>query len=163
VREFALPALIRWSGKGLAQHSSVSITTIRRTGLMPSATALTCVNDAAIRRALEQAGSNLSMQIKAGRVCRCGHCRQRGELQPCAKPSFLRLNRYCDLRLDRQNGSRVSLSNCRKWFNQSCDASKALRDTCNCAGIMSRYPMLETPILIILGVLLAVGVIWWFW
>jgi hypothetical protein len=73
------------------------------------------------------------------------------------------LNRYCDLRLDRQNGNNVSLSNCRKWFNQSCDASKALAGHRNCAGIMSRYPMLETPILIILGVLLAVGVIWWFW
>jgi hypothetical protein len=56
-----------WSGEDLAQHSSGSITTIRRTGLMPSATAPTCVNDAAIRRALEQAGSNLSMLIKAGR------------------------------------------------------------------------------------------------
>jgi transcriptional regulator with XRE-family HTH domain len=52
----AARALIRWSAEDLARHSSVSVTTIRRAELMPSATALTRANDQAIRRALEQAG-----------------------------------------------------------------------------------------------------------
>jgi outer membrane receptor for Fe3+-dicitrate len=51
----AARALIRWSAEE-ARHSSVSVTTIRRAELMPSATALTRANDQAIRRALEQAG-----------------------------------------------------------------------------------------------------------
>jgi len=52
----AARALIRWSAEDLARHSSVSVTTIRRAELMPSATVLTRANDQAIRRALEQAG-----------------------------------------------------------------------------------------------------------
>jgi hypothetical protein len=52
----AARALIRWSAEELARHSSVSVTTIRRAELMPSATALTRVNDATIRRTLELAG-----------------------------------------------------------------------------------------------------------
>jgi hypothetical protein len=48
--------LIRWSAEDLANHCPVSVTTIRRAELMPSATALTRVNDAAIRQALEKAG-----------------------------------------------------------------------------------------------------------
>jgi transcriptional regulator with XRE-family HTH domain len=52
----AARALIRWSAEDLARHSSVSVTTIRRAELMPSATALTRANDQVIRRALEQAG-----------------------------------------------------------------------------------------------------------
>ena len=46
---------IRWSAEDLARHSAVSVTTIRRAELMPSATALTRANDRAIRRALESA------------------------------------------------------------------------------------------------------------
>jgi transcriptional regulator with XRE-family HTH domain len=52
----AARALIRWSAEELARHSAVSVTTIRRAELMPSATALTRANDQAIRRALERAG-----------------------------------------------------------------------------------------------------------
>ena len=37
----AARALIRWSAEDLARHSPVSVTTIRRAELMPSATALT--------------------------------------------------------------------------------------------------------------------------
>jgi hypothetical protein len=52
----AARALIRWSAEDLARHSSVSVTTIRRAELKPSATVLTRANDQVIRRALEQAG-----------------------------------------------------------------------------------------------------------
>ena len=52
----AARALIRWSAEELARHSAVSVTTVRRAELMPSATALTRVNDYAIRRTLEEAG-----------------------------------------------------------------------------------------------------------
>jgi transcriptional regulator with XRE-family HTH domain len=52
----AARALIRWSADDLARHSTVSVTTIRRAELMPSATVLTRANDQAIRRALEIAG-----------------------------------------------------------------------------------------------------------
>ncbi len=52
----AARALIRWSAEELAEHSTVSVTTIRRAELTQSATVLTRVNDSAIRRALEQAG-----------------------------------------------------------------------------------------------------------
>jgi hypothetical protein len=52
----AARALIRWSAEDLANHCAVSVTTIRRAELMPSATALTRANDAAIRQALEKAG-----------------------------------------------------------------------------------------------------------
>jgi hypothetical protein len=52
----AARALIRWSAEDLARQSAVSVTTIRRAELMPSATALTRANDQAIRRALENAG-----------------------------------------------------------------------------------------------------------
>jgi hypothetical protein len=52
----AARALIRWSAEDLARHSVVSVTTIRRAELRPSATRLTRANDQAIRRALENAG-----------------------------------------------------------------------------------------------------------
>lgn len=52
----AARALIRWSAEDLAQHSGVSVTTIRRAELMPSGTSLTRVNDHVIRSALETAG-----------------------------------------------------------------------------------------------------------
>jgi transcriptional regulator with XRE-family HTH domain len=52
----AARALIRWSAEDLARHSTVSVTTIRRAELRPSATVLTRTNDEAIRRALEAAG-----------------------------------------------------------------------------------------------------------
>ena len=52
----AARALIRWSAEDLANHCPVSVTTVRRAELMPSATALTRANDAVIRQALEKAG-----------------------------------------------------------------------------------------------------------
>jgi hypothetical protein len=54
--KFGTRALIRWTAEDLARHSAVSVTTVRRAELMPSATALTRANDQAICRALEQAG-----------------------------------------------------------------------------------------------------------
>jgi hypothetical protein len=56
VAKFGTRALIRWTAEDLARHSAVSVTTVRRADLMPSATALTRANDQAIRRALEHAG-----------------------------------------------------------------------------------------------------------
>ncbi len=62
----AARALIRWSAEELANHSAVSVTTVRRAELMPSATALTRVNDGAIRRALEEAGVEFIDADKGG-------------------------------------------------------------------------------------------------
>ena len=62
----AARALIRWSAEDLARHSAVSVTTIRRAELMPSATALTRANDQAIRRALENAGVEFIDADKGG-------------------------------------------------------------------------------------------------
>jgi hypothetical protein len=62
----AARALIRWSAEDLARHSAVSVTTIRRAELMPSATALTRANDQAIRRALESAGVEFIDAEKGG-------------------------------------------------------------------------------------------------
>jgi ribosome-binding protein aMBF1 (putative translation factor) len=62
----AARALIRWSAEDLANHCAVSVTTIRRAELMPSTTALTRVNDYAIRRALEEAGVEFIDADKGG-------------------------------------------------------------------------------------------------
>jgi transcriptional regulator with XRE-family HTH domain len=62
----AARALLRWSAQDLARHSTVSVSTIRRAELMPSATVLTRANDQAIRRALEQAGVEFIDAEKAG-------------------------------------------------------------------------------------------------
>ena len=62
----AARALIRWSAEELARHSVVSVTTIRRAELMPSATTLTRANDQAIRRALENAGVEFIDADKGG-------------------------------------------------------------------------------------------------
>ncbi len=62
----AARALIRWSAEDLAHHSTVSVTSIRRAELMPSATALTRTNDQAIRRALEQSGVEFIDADKGG-------------------------------------------------------------------------------------------------
>jgi hypothetical protein len=62
----AARALIRWSAEDLARHSAVSVTTVRRAELTPSATALTRANDQAIRRALEQAGVEFIDAEKGG-------------------------------------------------------------------------------------------------
>ena len=68
----AARALIRWSAEDLANHCAVSVTTIRRAELMPSATALTRVNDAVIRQALEKAGVEfIDVKMAAARVCGC--------------------------------------------------------------------------------------------
>lgn len=52
----AARALIRWTAEDLARETAVSVTTIRRAELTESETALTTVNDRAIRQALERAG-----------------------------------------------------------------------------------------------------------
>ena len=62
----AARALIRWSAEDLADHCAVSVTTIRRAELMPSTTALTRVNDAVIRQALEEAGVEFIDADKSG-------------------------------------------------------------------------------------------------
>jgi hypothetical protein len=62
----AARALIRWSAEDLARHCTVSVTTIRRAELMPSATALTRANDQVIRAALEQAGVEFIDADKGG-------------------------------------------------------------------------------------------------
>jgi transcriptional regulator with XRE-family HTH domain len=62
----AARALIRWSAEDLAEHSGVSVTTIRRAELMPSATSLTRVNDHVIRSALENAGVEFIDEIENG-------------------------------------------------------------------------------------------------
>jgi hypothetical protein len=67
----AARALIRWSAADLANHCAVSVTTIRRAELMPSATALTRVNDAVIRQALEKPEWNSSMKMAAAQECGC--------------------------------------------------------------------------------------------
>jgi len=82
----AARALIRWSAEDLANHCAVSVTTIRRAELMPSTTALTRVNDYAIRRASKRQGSNSSMLIKAAQECGCGrHHQLNWFYQPRAK------------------------------------------------------------------------------
>jgi hypothetical protein len=52
----AARALIRWSAEGLARHSAVGVTTIRRAELTENQTSLTAANNQALRRALEAAG-----------------------------------------------------------------------------------------------------------
>lgn len=52
----AARALLRWTAEDLARETAVSVTTIRRAELTESETALTVVNDRAIRQALERAG-----------------------------------------------------------------------------------------------------------
>jgi transcriptional regulator with XRE-family HTH domain len=52
----AARALIKWSAKDLARHSSVSLRTIRRAELGDHHTSMTAPNDLAIRRAFEVAG-----------------------------------------------------------------------------------------------------------
>jgi hypothetical protein len=49
-------ALVKWSAQDLAQHSAVSLRTIRRAELEEKETSMTGPNDAAVRRALEAAG-----------------------------------------------------------------------------------------------------------
>ena len=49
-------ALLRWRAQDLAQESAVGVATIRRAELMDGETSMTAVNDAAVRRALENAG-----------------------------------------------------------------------------------------------------------
>jgi hypothetical protein len=66
VRTQIWASLIRSSAEDLARHSAVSVTTVRRAELMPSATALTRANDQAIRRALEQAGVDFIDADKGG-------------------------------------------------------------------------------------------------
>ena len=72
----AARALIRWSAEDLANHCPVSVTTIRRAELMPSATALTRANDAAIRQALEKAGVEFIDENGGGPGVRLGKTQQ---------------------------------------------------------------------------------------
>jgi hypothetical protein len=52
----AARAVLKWSAEDLAQHSSVSLRTIRRAELADRHTSLTAPNNLAIRRAFEAAG-----------------------------------------------------------------------------------------------------------
>ena len=52
----AARALIRWRAEDLARASAVGVATIRRAELTEGVTAMTTANDAAVRRALENAG-----------------------------------------------------------------------------------------------------------
>ena len=52
----AARALLRWSAEDLAQHSVLSVATIRRAELADDETSMTAANDLAVRRALEAAG-----------------------------------------------------------------------------------------------------------
>jgi ribosome-binding protein aMBF1 (putative translation factor) len=52
----AARALLRWSAEDLAQHSALSVATIRRAELTKGETSMTVANDLAVRRALETAG-----------------------------------------------------------------------------------------------------------
>src|SRR5215471_12659173 len=52
----AARALLRWSAEDLARESRLGITTIRRAELTEAETAMTVVNDLAVRRTLEAAG-----------------------------------------------------------------------------------------------------------
>jgi len=49
-------ALIRWRAQDLARESAVGVATIRRAELAEGDTAMTAANNAAVRRALENAG-----------------------------------------------------------------------------------------------------------
>jgi hypothetical protein len=52
----AARALLRWRAQDLARESAVGVATIRRAELVDGQTSMTAANDAAIRRALEDAG-----------------------------------------------------------------------------------------------------------
>jgi hypothetical protein len=52
----AARALLRWRAQDLARESAVGVATIRRAELVDGRTSMTAANDAAIRRALEDAG-----------------------------------------------------------------------------------------------------------
>jgi hypothetical protein len=52
----AARALIRWRAQDLARESAVGVATIRRAELVDERTSMTAANDAAVRRALENAG-----------------------------------------------------------------------------------------------------------
>src|SRR5262245_50825287 len=52
----AARALLRWRAQDLARESAVGVATIRRAELVEGETSMTAANDAAIRRALEDAG-----------------------------------------------------------------------------------------------------------
>ena len=52
----AARALLRWRAQDLARKSAVGVATIRRAELVDGKTSMTTANDAAVRRALENAG-----------------------------------------------------------------------------------------------------------
>ena len=52
----AARALLRWRAEDLAAHSAVGVATVRRAELAEDETVMTAANNAAIRRALEDAG-----------------------------------------------------------------------------------------------------------
>ena len=52
----AARALLRWRAQDLARESAVGVATIRRAELVDEQTSMTAANDAAVRRALENAG-----------------------------------------------------------------------------------------------------------
>jgi hypothetical protein len=52
----AARALLRWRAKDLARSSAVGVATIRRAELLDGPTAMTAVNDLAVRRSFQAAG-----------------------------------------------------------------------------------------------------------
>ena len=52
----AARALLRWRAEDLAAHSAAGVATVRRAELAEDETVMTAANNAAIRRALEDAG-----------------------------------------------------------------------------------------------------------
>ena len=52
----AARAMLRWSAEHLAEAASLGIATIRRAELAQGETSMTAANNAAVRRALEEAG-----------------------------------------------------------------------------------------------------------
>jgi hypothetical protein len=78
----AARALIRWSAEDLAQHSALSVATIRRAELMADVTAMTVSNNLAVRRALEAAGVEFIDENGGGPGVRL---RKRNEAKPKTK------------------------------------------------------------------------------
>ena len=52
----AARALLRWRAQDLARESAVGVATVRRAELADVETSMTAANDAAVRRALDNAG-----------------------------------------------------------------------------------------------------------
>jgi hypothetical protein len=72
----AARGLLRWSAEVLAQHSVLSVATIRRAELAEDETSMTAANDLAVRRALEKAGVEFIDENGGGPGVRLRHRRR---------------------------------------------------------------------------------------